>query len=86
MEVLSLDLCLDDSVNACLEAVMRQVERLDVLINNAAYLLSGAVEEVSVEEGKAQFETNFFGVMRMVNATNVDTKVSINIPNIAIRL
>ena len=68
VEVLPLDVCLDESVKACLEAVLAQVERLDVLVNNAGYVLGGAIEEVSIEEAKAQFETNFFGAMRMVKA------------------
>jgi len=68
VKVLSLDVCSEESVKACLEAVLAQVERLDVLVNNAGYVLGGAVEEVSIEEAKAQFETNFFGAMRMVKA------------------
>jgi NAD(P)-dependent dehydrogenase (short-subunit alcohol dehydrogenase family) len=68
VEVLPLDVCLDESVKAFLEAVLAQVERLDVLVNNAGYVLGGAIEEVSIEEAKAQFETNFFGAMRMVKA------------------
>jgi NAD(P)-dependent dehydrogenase (short-subunit alcohol dehydrogenase family) len=41
---------------------------LDVLVNNAGYELAGALEEVSMDEAKVQFETNFFGVVRMVKA------------------
>ena len=48
--------------------VLSQAGRLDVLVNNAGYTLMGAAEETSVAEAKAQFETNFFGVVRMVNA------------------
>ena len=50
------------------EAVVGQVGQLDVVVNNAGYELAGALEELSVEEAKAQFETNFFGVVRMVKA------------------
>ena len=39
-----------------------------MLINNAGYELAGALEELSSEEARSQFETNFFGVVRMVNA------------------
>jgi NAD(P)-dependent dehydrogenase (short-subunit alcohol dehydrogenase family) len=44
------------------------VGRLDVLVNNAGYELAGALEELSLAEAKAQFETNFFGMIRMVKA------------------
>jgi short-subunit dehydrogenase len=59
-----LDVRSDESVRACVE----EVGRVDVLVNNAGYSLTGAAEETSVDEAKAQFETNFFGLVRMVNA------------------
>src|SRR5262249_4249068 len=68
VEMLALDVRDDHSVEECIAAVMRQAVRLDVLVNNAAYELAGALEETSLEEAKAQFETKFFGVVRMVKA------------------
>lgn len=68
VEMLALDVRNDSSVQACVDAVTSQVGRLDVLVNNAAYELAGALEEISLEEARAQFETNFFGVVRMVKA------------------
>ena len=68
VEMLPLDVRTDDSVRACVEAVWDRAGRLDVLINNAGHELAAALEELSTEEAKAQFETNFFGVVRMVNA------------------
>jgi NAD(P)-dependent dehydrogenase (short-subunit alcohol dehydrogenase family) len=68
VEMLALDVRSDASVSACVTAVVNQVGRVDVLVNNAAYELAGALEETSLEEAKAQFETNFFGVVRMVKA------------------
>lgn len=67
-EVLPLDVRSDSSVEACIAAVLARRGRLDALVNNAGYALFGAVEETSVEEAKAQFETNFFGVVRMTLA------------------
>jgi len=67
-EMLPLDVRADDSVRACVDAVVNRSGRLDVLINNAGYELAGALEELSSEEARAQFETNFFGVVRMVDA------------------
>jgi NAD(P)-dependent dehydrogenase (short-subunit alcohol dehydrogenase family) len=67
-ELLALDVRVDESVKACVEAVLTRAERLDVLVNNAGYVLRCAVEEAALEEARAQFETNFFGVVRMVKA------------------
>jgi len=64
-QMLSLDVNSDESVRACVSSVLDQTGRLDLLVNNAGFVLSGAIEETSIEEAKSQFETNFFGVMRM---------------------
>lgn len=68
VEMVALDVCSDHSAKACVEIVSSRSGRIDVLINNAGYELAGALEEFSSEEVRAQFETNFFGVVRMVNA------------------
>jgi len=68
VEMLPLDVRQDGSVKACVDAVLARAARLDVLVNNAGYLLAGALEDVSIEEAKDQFETNFFGTVRMVRA------------------
>jgi len=67
-EMLQLDVNFDESVDACVGALNQRTGRLDILINNAGYVLTGAVEETSIHEVKSQFETNFFGAMRMVKA------------------
>lgn len=66
--LLPLDVRSEESVSRCVEAVMAKAGRVDVLVNNAAYMLFGALEESALEDVKAQFETNFFGAVRMVNA------------------
>ena len=65
---LPLDVRVDDSVRTCIDTVARRYGRVDVLINTAGYELAGALEDLTVDDAKAQFETNFFGVVRMVNA------------------
>lgn len=68
IEMLALDVTQDESVAACVAEVIARAGKLDVLINNAGVELLGALEETHINEAKALFETNFFGVMRMVNA------------------
>ena len=65
--MLTLDVDSDDSVRTCVKDVVDQAGNLDVLVNNAGYALTGAIEETSTMEAKSQFETNFFGVVRLVN-------------------
>jgi NAD(P)-dependent dehydrogenase (short-subunit alcohol dehydrogenase family) len=66
--MLELDVRSDDSAQACIEAVQSQAGCIDVLVNNAGIVIFGALEELTIDEARAQFETNFFGVARMVNA------------------
>jgi len=66
VEMLALDVRSDDSVVACVKDVVDSAGRIDVLVNNAGYELAGALEETSLDEARAQFETNFFGVVKMV--------------------
>lgn len=68
VEILALDVRSDDSVAACVAGVRARAGRVDVLVNNAGYEHAGAAEELDIEEAKAQFETNFFGALRMVKA------------------
>jgi NAD(P)-dependent dehydrogenase (short-subunit alcohol dehydrogenase family) len=68
VEMLPLDVRSDASVAACVDAVLQRAGRIDVLVNNAGYTLAGAVEETAIDEAKAQFDTNFFGMARMVRA------------------
>lgn len=68
VEIFPLDVRDDAAVQACVGGVLQRAGRLDVLVNNAGYALCGALEEFSIDEAKAQFETNFFGIVRMVNA------------------
>ena len=63
-KLIPLDVRSDESVRACIE----RVGPIDVLVNNAGYTLMGSAEETSLDEARAQLETNFFGVVRMVKA------------------
>ncbi len=68
VQLLSLDVRSDESVYRCVEVVTRKAGRVDTLVNNAGYVLVGALEESTLKDAKAQLETNLFGAIRMVNA------------------
>jgi NAD(P)-dependent dehydrogenase (short-subunit alcohol dehydrogenase family) len=68
VRMLALDLHSDESVRGCVDRVMSETGRIDLLVNNAGFLLVGAVEEVSLDSARAEFETNFFGSVRMLQA------------------
>ena len=65
LQVIQLDVNDDASIRNSIKRIERENERIDVLVNNAGYGLVGAFEDLSVEEIKSQFETNFFGVIRL---------------------
>lgn len=64
-----MDVCDDDSVRKGVEAVLAEAGRLDAVICNAGNGIFGSVEEVSIEAAKDQFETNFFGALRVLRET-----------------
>ncbi len=66
--LIPLDVADEASVAACVQTVVDQAGRLDVLVNNAGIAVTGAVEEVPVALARRQFETNFFGVIRVTQA------------------
>jgi NAD(P)-dependent dehydrogenase (short-subunit alcohol dehydrogenase family) len=68
LEVIRLDVNDDLSVKNAIEEIVSKKGRIDILVNNAGYGLIGPIEDISVEELKAQFETNLFGVIRVTQA------------------
>ncbi len=47
---------------------MNDSGRIDAVVNNAGYALIGAFEESTIQDAKAQLETNFFGTVRVIKA------------------
>jgi NAD(P)-dependent dehydrogenase (short-subunit alcohol dehydrogenase family) len=68
LETLEMDVCDDDSVQGGVASICQKAGAIDVLINNAGFVYVGAVEDLSLEDWRRQFETNFFGVIRVTQA------------------
>ena len=66
LRVLQLDVNDDRSVADAINNILKEKKRIDVVVNNAGYGLMGSVEDSSLDEIKAQFETNFFGAIRVM--------------------
>lgn len=66
--LLEMDLHSDESVSQCVQDILAQEGRIDILINNAGTGIAGAAEETRLAEARTVFETNFFGMVRMTNA------------------
>jgi NAD(P)-dependent dehydrogenase (short-subunit alcohol dehydrogenase family) len=67
-DALPLDVTSDVSVSAAVATVLERTGRIDAIVNNAGVDLVGAVEETTIEEAQALFQTNFFGVHRLNRA------------------
>ncbi len=68
IRIVQLDVTVDKSVNEAMQSIISEAGRVDVLVNNAGYGLIGAFEDLSMEEIRAQFETNFYGIIRTTQA------------------
>lgn len=63
---LRLDVTKDEDVESSVEKTLERFGAIDVLVNNAGYGLGGGIEEPSMEQIRNQYETNIFGVIRMM--------------------
>jgi NAD(P)-dependent dehydrogenase (short-subunit alcohol dehydrogenase family) len=68
LQSLEMDVCDDISVRNAVASVYQKAGAIDVLINNAGFVQVGAVEDLRLEDWRQQFETNFFGVIRVTQA------------------
>lgn len=66
IEIIELDVDDEKSISATIEKIISKKQRIDVLVNNAGWGLFGSVEDVSMKDFRAQFETNFFGIISII--------------------
>lgn len=85
LKVIELDVDNEESAENAINTIIQEKGRVDVLVNNAGWGIWGTGEDVSVEEFKEQFETNFFSVIRMIQkvAPTMRNQGSGNIVNIS---
>lgn len=63
-----LDVTHSEQIQSVISEIIAEKGRIDVIVNNAGYLLLGPCELLTVDELKAQFDTNFFGAVSMMQA------------------
>jgi NAD(P)-dependent dehydrogenase (short-subunit alcohol dehydrogenase family) len=68
LRIKQLDVTNDVSVKNAIQTITSEAGRIDVLVNNAGYGLNGAFEDLAMDEIKAQYETNVFGLIRTTHA------------------
>ncbi len=68
IEVRACDVTKHEEVERLIAGVTRDFGRIDLLLNNAGFAMAGFAEDLTIEELRAQFETNFFGQVAMTKA------------------
>lgn len=68
VEIVKMDVTDDASVAGAVQSIVQKAGPIQFVVNNAGYALTGAVEETSLTEARLQFETNFFGILRVTSA------------------
>ncbi len=91
IEIIELDVDKEESIVSVIKKIIEDAGRLDVLVNNAGYGQFGCTEDVSVDEFRKQFETNFFSIVRIVQEVapimrNQNSGIIVNISSVAGRM
>jgi len=66
IEIIELDIDDEKSIKLAFEKIFSKKQRIDVLVNNAGWALFGSLEDVPIKDFRLQFETNFFGIINII--------------------
>lgn len=91
IDVIQLDVDNEESIVSAIKQVVSDGGRLDVLVNNAGYGQFGCTEDVSVDDFRKQFETNFFSIIRIIQEVspimrNQNSGIIVNISSVIGRM
>ena len=91
LTIIELDVDKEDSIENAVKKIMTDVKKIDVLVNNAGYGQFGCTEDVTVDDFRKQFETNFFSVVKIIQEVapimrNQGSGVIVNISSVAGRM
>lgn len=62
---IKMDVTKEAEMEAVVQQILKEQNRIDVLVNNAGYAIYGAMEDTSIEDARRQFEVNLFGLARL---------------------
>jgi len=66
IEIIELDVDKEETIVSTIKKIISDCGRIDVLVNNAGYGQFGCTEDVSIDDFRKQFETNFFSIVRII--------------------
>lgn len=87
VEIIELDVDKEESIIAAVKKISEDKKRIDVLVNNAGYGQFGCTEDLSVEDFRNQFETNFFSIVKIIQEVapimrNQNSGIIVNISSV----
>jgi NAD(P)-dependent dehydrogenase (short-subunit alcohol dehydrogenase family) len=68
LKILHLDVTNEKSILEAIKKIIAEKGRIDILVNNAGYSLLGPLEQLQINEIKEEFETNFFGIIKLIQS------------------